>query len=92
MTEQIEGRNPVLEALRAQREIDKIMVTKGERQGSVREIIALAREQRVIVQEVDRRKLDEIAQTGAHQGGNCLGSSAPVCCIGRHCGRRKGER
>lgn len=68
MADQIEGRNPILEALRAGREIDKLLVAKGEKQGSVREIIGMAREKRIVIQEVDRRKLDEIAQSGAHQG------------------------
>ncbi|HHW48082.1 MAG TPA: 23S rRNA (guanosine(2251)-2'-O)-methyltransferase RlmB [Clostridiaceae bacterium] len=64
----IEGRNPVLEALRAGRTINKILIAKGEREGSIRQIIALAREQGVVVQEVDRAKLDNISTTYAHQG------------------------
>jgi len=65
----IEGRNPVLEALRSGRTINKILVSKGEREGSIKQIIALAREKGIVVQEVDRFKLDSMSATrGAHQG------------------------
>jgi len=64
----IEGRNPVLEALRAGRTINKILVAKGEKEGSIKQIIALARQQGIVVQEVDRAKLDNNSLTHAHQG------------------------
>ncbi len=64
----LEGRNPVLEALRAGRELDKILIAKGVREGSVGKIRALARENGIVVQEVDRKKLDQLSETGAHQG------------------------
>ena len=67
-TDNIEGRNPVLEALRAGRTINKILVAKGEKEGSIRQIIALAREQGIVVQEVDRAKLDSISTSYSHQG------------------------
>lgn len=66
--EKLEGRNPVLEALRSDRTINKILIAKGDREGSVKQIIALAREKRVVVQEVDRAKLDSISVIHAHQG------------------------
>jgi 23S rRNA (guanosine2251-2'-O)-methyltransferase len=62
------GRQPVLEALRSGREINKILVAKGQRQGSIREIFALAREQGIVVQEVDRTVLDKLSESGNHQG------------------------
>jgi 23S rRNA (guanosine2251-2'-O)-methyltransferase len=65
---QIEGRNPVLEALRAGRSINKLLVAKGSREGSIREVLALAREKGVLVQEVDRARLDTLAGGRAHQG------------------------
>lgn len=65
---QVEGRNPVMEALRAGRPIEKILVAKGSREGAVRDILKIARERGIVVQEVDRRRLDSISQTGAHQG------------------------
>ena len=67
-SEQIEGRNPVLEALRAGRPLNKLMVARGAVEGSIRAILALAREQGVLVQEVDRVRLDAMAQSHAHQG------------------------
>jgi 23S rRNA (guanosine2251-2'-O)-methyltransferase len=65
---EIEGRQPVLELLRSGHEIKKILVAKGQRQGSIREIIALAAQQGVVVEEVNRRFLDKISQTHNHQG------------------------
>jgi len=64
----LEGRNPVMEALKRGRTIDKILVSKGEKEGSIRKIIAMAKEKNIIVQEVDRAKLDSISVTRAHQG------------------------
>lgn len=68
MEQQIEGRNPVLEALRAGRPLNKLLVAKGSREGSIREILALARESGVLVQEVDKARLDQMAESRAHQG------------------------
>ncbi|MFZ5828202.1 MAG: 23S rRNA (guanosine(2251)-2'-O)-methyltransferase RlmB [Bacillota bacterium] len=68
MSGQIEGRNPVLEALRAGREINKLLVAKGAREGSIREVVGLARQAGVIIQEVDRERLDALAQGRNHQG------------------------
>lgn len=65
---QIEGRNPVLEALRAGREINKLLVAKGSREGSIKEVLAVARTAGVIVQEVDRSRLDTLAPGRNHQG------------------------
>lgn len=68
MQEKIEGRNPVLEALKAGREIDKIMVPKGEKNGSIIEILRLAREKKILVSEVDRARIEQLAETDGHQG------------------------
>ena len=54
------------EVLRAGRDIEKLIVAKGDTSGSMRELVALAKEKNVIVHEVDRRKLDELAPN--HQG------------------------
>lgn len=66
--DRLEGRNPVLEALRAGRTFNKLLVAKGQRQGSIIEILGIARERGVLVQEVDRIRLDALSSTGAHQG------------------------
>lgn len=60
------GRNPIREAVKAGRAIEKILVARGDLSGSAREIIAKAREQRIVVQEVDRSRLDAIYPH--HQG------------------------
>lgn len=64
----LEGRNPVFEALKAGRQIDKILIAKGESKGAAARIIALAKEKRILISEAERAKLDSISQTGAHQG------------------------
>lgn len=66
--DKIEGRNSVLEALRSNRTINKILIAKGNREGSINKIIALARENGIVLTEVMRQKLDSISETGAHQG------------------------
>ena len=62
------GRNPVLEALRSDSEINKIYLQKGELQGSVKEIVALAKEKGVQIQIVERAKLDQMFPKENHQG------------------------
>lgn len=64
----IEGRNPVLEALKSGREIDKILVQSGEKNGSLKKIIAVAREKKIVVTEMERRRLDAMSVTHSHQG------------------------
>lgn len=62
------GRNAVMEALKGEREIDKILVQKGEKEGSVIKIISLAKSKAVVVQEVEKAKLDELTGREKHQG------------------------
>ena len=66
--DQIEGRNSVLELLESGKDINKIFISKGEKQGSINKIIAKAKEAKVIIVETDKKKLDEMSQTGNHQG------------------------
>jgi len=66
--DKLEGRNPVIEALKAGRTFNKILIAKGEREGSITQIIALAKQNGVVVQEVERVKLDKLSTTHAHQG------------------------
>jgi len=65
-TEILEGRNAVLEALRAGRAVDKLLLASGTT--GMGHILAAAREAGVAIQECDRRKLDGMSRTGAHQG------------------------
>lgn len=64
----IEGRNPVMEALRSGRTIDKILVQTGEKHGSVIKILKMAKDMHIAVSYAERAKLDSIATTKAHQG------------------------
>ena len=66
--DKIEGRNPVSEAVKAGRNIDKIYVRRGNIHGSIIPIIALAKEKGISVVQADGKKLDEMSETGAHQG------------------------
>lgn len=68
MNDKIEGRNPVTEALKSGRAIDKLYVKKGENKGSIIPIISMARKKGISVVETDIRKLDEMSETKAHQG------------------------
>ena len=64
----IEGRNAVIEALRAGETIDKIYLAKGETDKTLGHIASVARAAGVVVVEADRRKLDAMSRTHAHQG------------------------
>ncbi len=64
----ISGRNPVSEAVRSNRPIDKILVAKGEKSGAVVGILAKARDKKIPIKEVDRTKLDYITGNSTHQG------------------------
>ena len=75
----IMGRNPVKEAIKSGRSIDRILVTK-EHDGSLGEIIGLARDENLVIREVDRSKLDEICMPFGHNGkpGNHQGIVAEI--------------
>ncbi|HPV02820.1 MAG TPA: 23S rRNA (guanosine(2251)-2'-O)-methyltransferase RlmB, partial [Clostridiales bacterium] len=66
--DKLEGRNPVLEALRSGRSINRILVSKGEKEGSIKHIIALAKQKHIVIQEIDRTRLDAMSETKSHQG------------------------
>ncbi len=62
------GRNAVSEALRSERAIDTLLVVKGERNGSIGRILAECREKKIVIKEVDKKKLDFMCGQGNHQG------------------------
>ena len=64
----IEGRNAVIEALRSGENIDKIYLAKGETDKTLGHIASRAREKGIVVVECDRKKLDFMSATHAHQG------------------------
>lgn len=62
----VAGRNAVMELLKSDKDINKIFVERGEKHGSINEIIARAKESRIVLVEVDKSKLDLMAEN--HQG------------------------
>ena len=75
----IEGRNAVIEALRVGRSIDKIFINKGEVDKTLGHIASKAREAGIVVVEADRRKLDFMSVTKAHQGVIALVGVSSYC-------------
>lgn len=72
----VAGRNAVMEALKGSRSVNKLMIANGSTEGSIKEIIAVAKEKGVNIQYWDRSKLDRIARGIRHQG--VLAQVAPV--------------
>ena len=66
--DQVEGRNSVLELLESGKDINKLYISDGEKHGSIHKIIALAKERKVVINKVDKYKLDKMSQTENHQG------------------------
>ncbi len=64
----IEGRNAVIEVLKSGKTIEQLLVAKGDKEGSINAILAIAKEKSIVVKEVDRKKLDSMSETGSHQG------------------------
>lgn len=64
----IEGRNAVTEALRSGRTINKIFLADGDTDRALERLAAMAREAGAVVVRIDRRKLNDMSPTGAHQG------------------------
>lgn len=77
----IEGRNAVIEALRAGRTIDKIYIAKGDVDQTLGHIASKARGAGIVVVEADRRKLDAMSQTHAHQGVIALCAVKEYCTV-----------
>lgn len=72
----VAGRNAVMEALKGSRSVNKLMIANGSTEGSIKEIIVVAKEKGVNIQYWDRSKLDSIARGIRHQG--VLAQVAPV--------------
>lgn len=66
--DQVEGRNSVMELLESGKDINKVFIAKGEKHGSINKIIALAKERKLVIVEVEKSKLNQMAQTENHQG------------------------
>ncbi len=68
MSEQIEGRNAVMEAFRSGQVIDKLFILDGWQDGAVRSMAREARKKDTIINYVPKERLDQLSQTGSHQG------------------------
>ena len=68
MSEQIEGRNAVLEAFRSGKCVDKLFILDGCQDGPVRTIAREARKTDTIINYVTKERLDQLSETHAHQG------------------------
>lgn len=64
----VEGRNAVAEVLRSGRAIHKVFLADGDTDRALGRLAAMAREAGAVVVRIDRRKLNEMSPTGAHQG------------------------
>ncbi len=64
----VSGRNAVRELLLGERDIDKIFVQRGEREGSINVLIGMAAERKLTIIEVDKQRLDTMSGGGRHQG------------------------
>lgn len=75
----IEGKNAVIEAIRAGRPIDKIFLARGASDRAMGFIASTARSAGIAVTECDRRKLDAMSATGAHQGVIAVAAAREYC-------------
>lgn len=75
------GRNAVRELLKSEREIDKILVQRGEREGSIVVLVAMAIEKGIPVVETDKNKLDSMSGFASHQGIIAMASEKEYCSV-----------
>lgn len=68
LMDQVEGRNSVIELLESDKDINKIFIQDGEKHGSINKIIAMAKEKKVLIVEVSKEKINQMAQNENHQG------------------------
>ena len=66
--DQVEGRNAVMELLLSERDVNRIWIAKGEKHGSIYKIIGIAKERKIPIVEVERGKINQMAQTENNQG------------------------
>ncbi|MDZ5474283.1 23S rRNA (guanosine(2251)-2'-O)-methyltransferase RlmB [Bacillus sp. 31A1R] len=61
------GKNPVIEALRSERDVNKILIAEGSQKGQMQVVIGIAKERNILVQFVPKQKIDQLVE-GNHQG------------------------
>lgn len=66
--DQVEGRNSIIELLDSDRDINKIFIQAGEKHGSINKIIAMAKARKILITEVNKEKMQQMAQTENYQG------------------------
>ena len=64
----IVGRNPIMELIKSGKDVEKLYIQRGEREGSITKIFAEAKKRGIVITEVDKKRLDELALGNAHQG------------------------
>ena len=64
----LSGKNPVLEALRSGREMNKVWVAEGVKKAGIAELLQLAKEAGIVVQFVPKNKIDQLTDGATHQG------------------------
>ncbi len=69
------GRNAVIELIKSGRDIESVMIAKGEREGSINKIISLCKENKIVIKTIDRKKLDFMCPSANHQG---VAANVPV--------------
>ena len=73
------GRNSVIEALKSDRTIECLYITNGEKEGSIKSLIGIAKEKKQLIKEVDKRKLDSMCNGANHQGVIALVTEYKYC-------------
>lgn len=67
-SDQVEGRNAVIELLESGKDINKLYISKGDKTGSINKIIAMAKERKVVIVEKDKAQMEKMAQSNNYQG------------------------
>ncbi len=67
-SDQVEGRNSVIELLESNKDVNKLYITKGEKTGSINKIKAIAKEKKIVIVEKDKTQMEKMAQTDNFQG------------------------
>ena len=80
-SENLEGRNAVLEAFKAGRTIDKLYVQEGLRDGTIQRIIKEAKKNGTVITFLKKERMDQIAQVQAHQGVIAVAAEVPYATV-----------
>ena len=89
----IVGRNPIMELIKSGKDVEKLYIQRGEREGSITKIFAEAKKRGIVITEVDKKRLDELALGNAHQGVAAIVSSVEYQTVEErvNIAREKGE-